>query len=93
MPVYEYECRACGPFSDARPMASCALPAPCPRCAGDAPRVLSATAIGGGRGRRRRSAEPELKVKKHAEPKKPSKTDPLRAPRHDHGGRPWMIGH
>ena len=92
MPIYEYECRACGTFSDARPMAASALPASCPHCARKAPRVLSATAIGRG-GRRRRTAEPKLVTKKEREPKKKPKTDPLRAPRHDHGARPWMIGH
>jgi len=91
MPIYEYECRACGSFSDARPMAACAQPAPCPRCARPAARVLSATAIGGG-GARRPRAEPSLVVKERRPPKV-SKTDPLRRPRHDHGGRPWMLGH
>lgn len=93
MPVYEYECRLCGPFSDARPMAASALPLPCPRCSRAAPRVLSPPAIGrGGRGRRPRALAPSLVVKE-SPPAERSKTDPLRAPRRRHGGRPWMLGH
>jgi putative FmdB family regulatory protein len=40
MPVYEYLCDACGPFTDMRPMAECELPSACPDCAGLAPRVI-----------------------------------------------------
>jgi putative FmdB family regulatory protein len=28
MPVYEYLCDDCGPFTDIRPMAECELPSP-----------------------------------------------------------------
>ena len=94
MPIYEYECRTCGPFSDSRPMVEAGLPAPCPQCARKAPRVLSATAIGrGGRARRPRARAPSLVVREQREPKKPSNADPLRSPRRDHGARPWMLGH
>jgi putative FmdB family regulatory protein len=98
MPLYEYDCRACGPFAEMRPMAASARPAACPRCAASSPRVLSATAIGrAGRGARaRRSPEPSL-VKSKA-PRDPPKrqADPLKAARRradHHGARPWMIGH
>jgi len=40
MPVYEYLCDACGPFTDMRPMAECDEPQICPVCAVDAPRVI-----------------------------------------------------
>jgi putative FmdB family regulatory protein len=40
MPVYEYLCEGCGPFTDMRPMAECALPRECPGCGFEAPRVL-----------------------------------------------------
>ena len=40
MPVYEYLCDDCGPFTDMRPMAECELPSACPECAGFAPRVM-----------------------------------------------------
>jgi putative FmdB family regulatory protein len=40
MPVYDYECEGCGPFTWMRPMAECDLPAACPRCGSDAPRAF-----------------------------------------------------
>jgi putative FmdB family regulatory protein len=32
MPVYDYLCERCGPFTHMRPMAECEAPADCPRC-------------------------------------------------------------
>jgi putative FmdB family regulatory protein len=104
MPIYEYECRSCGPFSEARPMAVSALPSVCPLCTAQAQRVLSATAIaigrgGGGRRRRGGSAEPAVVTVKDRRKapnleKKKSRIDPLRAPRRSReAGRPWMVGH
>jgi putative FmdB family regulatory protein len=40
MPVYEYLCNDCGPFTDMRPMAECDDPQDCPRCHSEAPRVI-----------------------------------------------------
>jgi putative FmdB family regulatory protein len=40
MPVYEYLCNHCGPFTDMRPMAECDAPQDCPRCEVEAPRVI-----------------------------------------------------
>ena len=40
MPVYEYLCDACGPFTDMRPMAECDESQDCPQCAGESPRVI-----------------------------------------------------
>jgi putative FmdB family regulatory protein len=40
MPVYEYLCDECGPFTDMRPMAECDDPQDCPRCEVSAPRVI-----------------------------------------------------
>ena len=40
MPVYEYLCNDCGPFTDMRPMAECDDPQDCPRCATESPRVI-----------------------------------------------------
>ncbi|HEY8926667.1 MAG TPA: zinc ribbon domain-containing protein [Polyangia bacterium] len=103
MPIYEYECDACGPFAESRPMAASALPAPCPRCAAPAPRVLSPTAsIGAGRQgrgvRRRRGGAAEPSVVAVPERREPSRrrreVDPLRAARPGHAtDRPWMVGH
>jgi putative FmdB family regulatory protein len=40
MPVYEYLCNDCGPFTDLRPMAECDDPQICPRCDISSPRVI-----------------------------------------------------
>ncbi|MGH2343013.1 FmdB family zinc ribbon protein [Segnochrobactraceae bacterium EtOH-i3] len=32
MPIYDYECDRCGPFSEMRPMAQSAEPCACPEC-------------------------------------------------------------
>jgi putative FmdB family regulatory protein len=40
MPVYEYLCNDCGPFTAIRPMAEYAERHRCPQCAASAPRVL-----------------------------------------------------
>jgi putative FmdB family regulatory protein len=40
MPVYEYLCDDCGPFTLIRPMVEYAEPQPCPDCHVQAPRVL-----------------------------------------------------
>ena len=38
MPVYEYLCDDCGPFTDMRPMAECDAPQDCPQCDGSSNR-------------------------------------------------------
>jgi putative FmdB family regulatory protein len=40
MPVYDYLCDRCGPFTDMRPMAECELPRECPSCGENAPRAF-----------------------------------------------------
>jgi putative FmdB family regulatory protein len=40
MPVYDYECEQCGPFTTMRPMAECDLSSACPRCRAEAPRAF-----------------------------------------------------
>lgn len=40
MPVYEYLCDSCGPFTEMRPMSEFELPQPCETCGADAPRVI-----------------------------------------------------
>jgi putative FmdB family regulatory protein len=43
MPVYDYLCSECGPFTDMRPMAECETPLECPACGASAPRVILTT--------------------------------------------------
>jgi putative FmdB family regulatory protein len=40
MPVYEYLCRDCGPFTRMRSMSEYELPSDCPKCVASAPRVI-----------------------------------------------------
>ena len=40
MPVYDYLCAKCGPFTDMRPMAESALPLGCPACGKKSPRAF-----------------------------------------------------
>ncbi|MGC1359219.1 MAG: FmdB family zinc ribbon protein [Xanthobacteraceae bacterium] len=40
MPVYDYLCGRCGPFTLMRPMAESGLPSECPSCAAAAPRAF-----------------------------------------------------
>ena len=48
MPIYDYECKSCGPFTAMRPMAEFRDPCACPACGSGAPRTfLSAPAIAG----------------------------------------------
>ncbi len=104
MPIYEYVCVACGPFSQLRKIAEYEQPALCPHCQQQAPRVISAPRLAvmdaGNRTaweRNERSAhEPRLS--------QPHRHHPGCG--HDHGkiekqpvkrevgrGRPWMLGH
>ena len=39
MPVYDYLCEDCGPFTELRPMAECDAPIGCPTCGFAAPRA------------------------------------------------------
>ncbi|WP_336489383.1 FmdB family zinc ribbon protein [Methylobacterium nigriterrae] len=49
MPIYDYECEGCGPFTAMRPMAQFRDPCACPECGAEAPRTfLSAPAIAAG---------------------------------------------
>lgn len=40
MPVYDYLCDDCGPFTDFRPMAECDDPQNCPQCTASVPRAF-----------------------------------------------------
>ncbi len=40
MPVYDYLCSDCGPFTVMRPMSECDEPGDCPKCASASPRAI-----------------------------------------------------
>jgi putative FmdB family regulatory protein len=42
MPVYDYDCQDCGPFSELRPMDESRSPAACPGCGSVVPRAYLA---------------------------------------------------
>lgn len=41
MPVYEFECRDCGPFTELRSLDRSSLPSNCPHCGKESPKVFS----------------------------------------------------
>ena len=100
MPLYEYICRDCGPFTEIEKMARASEPMPCPSCEQLAPRGISAPFLA--------NMDPNNRVahqrneKSSHEPKvgKPTKHDHSHHHGHSHrkahghkGSRPWMIGH
>lgn len=105
MPVYDYLCGDCGPFSATRPMAAYADPAACSGCGGDAPRaLLTAPAFAGMEGAARRahatnerSAHAPLQSRKH--PASCGCCRPTKRVAEAVGAksfpaaRPWMISH
>lgn len=46
MPLYDYECRDCGPFREWRPMSEWDTDVPCPDCSLPAPRQAAAPMLG-----------------------------------------------
>ena len=87
MPLYEYDCLDCGPFTLWRAMAESSAPAPCQSCNAPAARVLSAVAMHK-RGRRTQAPEPRL-VKRNLDPP----PAPPSAPHTHNHDRPWILGH
>ncbi len=102
MPIYEYICDDCGPFTEMERMARASDPKPCPSCDRPSRRGISAPFLADMDPKNRvahqhneKSAhEPRVgNVKKH--------DHGHRGHKHGHGGhrhvhkgsRPWMIGH
>ena len=107
MPVYDYLCAACGPFSAVRPMAEYLQPQPCVQCGEAAPRaLLTAPAMSGLDSVRRRSgavnersANAPMRAKRHPAScgccsggRKNLVAEPVAAKSFP-AQRPWMIGH
>lgn len=90
MPLYEYECARCGPFTELRSMSESGRGAKCPDCAGRAGRILSIPAL-------RRPGRPSNRRKAQREPavmQRPERAEPPPPPKpHAGHGRPWMLGH
>jgi putative FmdB family regulatory protein len=96
MPIYEYQCRADGVFEALRAMCEAALPAACPSCGADAPRILSAPRLA-------QMAASEVKArdrneKSRHEPRvvhgtQRAQTGERPALRASHSSRPWALEH
>lgn len=90
MPLYEYQCEACGQFEQWRTMAEVSNPMLCPTCEAPAKRIYSPPGImlnSSLRLKKSQSLEPKLVDK--SRDREPA---PRRYQSHDHG-RPWMINH
>lgn len=106
MPLYDYECRSCGPFRDWAPMADWKQPRACPQCHGSAGRSMSAPHCRTGSDATRYKAE-AFNERSANEPKTARHVGGFgkHAGRHGHShhahthasrkkkDRPWMIGH
>ncbi len=99
MPIYEYNCSECGPFTELRRMDECAMPAPCPSCQSDAPRIVSAPRLAiMGRNNRiawernEKSAHEPRHAKSHQHDHGHAH-EHKHVHKHSHRGRPWMLGH
>ena len=66
MPVYDYECRQCGPFTTMRPMAEYDAPAACPRCGQDAARAFLTAPYFSAMSAQRRTAHATNEASAHA---------------------------
>jgi putative FmdB family regulatory protein len=107
MPVYDYLCPDCGPFTVLRPMAEFEAPYPCEECGVQAPRaLLVAPAMLGLDPARRaafatneRSANAPIRRSRHPSGCGCCSGTTLRAEtppgatRTQPGQRPWMLGH
>ena len=96
MPIYGYDCEACGPFTEMQAMSRSSEPLPCPDCGASARRTVSAPFIA--------NMDPNNRVahqrneKSADEPRVASGKPP--GHRHDHPhhhghkhARPWSLGH
>lgn len=108
MPVYDYQCPSCGPFTAFRAMVDYAKPADCDVCGDAAPRaILTAPALAGMDAGLRRSLainersrhEPRRSAGAHpsgcgccSAPKRPEAAA-AGAAKSFAGRRPWMISH
>jgi putative FmdB family regulatory protein len=107
MPVYDYDCMSCGPFSAIRPMADYAKPVACDACGADAPRaIFNAPALANMNSGLRRSLA--INERSRHEPRRSNGAHPAgcgccsssarkpsaaNAAKSFPGSRPWMISH
>ena len=106
MPMYEYFCIKCGPFSEIQSMARWAAPADCPACGHPSERTISAPQIA--------NMDPHNRIAHQRNEKSADEPMMVTKKKHDHAAcghnnghghshpghthkhgpsRPWMIGH
>jgi putative FmdB family regulatory protein len=108
MPMYDYLCERCGPFTEMRPMSECEAPCDCPRCGGEGRRAwLSAPRLAvmsaqerTGHAINERSTHAPRRSSGHSAGCSCCGERTMRrsgrgreAARSFPGGRPWMISH
>ena len=106
MPLYEFNCEACGPFTELRRVSECDAPADCPECGTAAMRLISVPKLAimdkhnrTAWERNEKSAhEPRLAKAGHKhdhghDHKGKHAHDHKHTHQHAHQGRPWMLGH
>lgn len=91
MPLYDYECGDCGPFTELRSMSRSSEPMPCPTCAKAARRTLTAPFIAD-MDPKNRTAHQRNEQSAH-EPKVVSGKPAGHGHGRQHVRRPWAIGH
>jgi len=105
MPVYEYDCGQCGPFSKWRSLAECSLPAECPACGVSAVKLFpvvnlramsSSNRLAWARNEQSAHAPHACGAgcghNRGTTPKKPRNKPRFSAPLKPNS-RPWMLGH
>ena len=108
MPVYEYNCEECGPFTKLRGLDQSSAPANCPECGVSSPKIFSVINLRGMRPENRTAWERNERSANaphvcgsgcshsHAKPK-PRATTPGDKPALQastkRNSRPWMLGH
>jgi putative FmdB family regulatory protein len=108
MPLYEFNCAECGPFTELRRVSECDMPAACPICSIPAPRMISVPRLAIMEKGDRTAWE---RNEKSAHEPRPVKAGHRHDHAHEHNGghqhkhshsrnhkyiqagRPWMLGH
>jgi putative FmdB family regulatory protein len=108
MPLYEFSCAECGPFTELRRVSECDLPAACPACGTPAPRMISVPRLAIMTANNRKawernetSAHEPRHVqagRRHGHSHGRQDTEKhhhqhKHSHKHVHNGRPWMLGH
>ena len=104
MPIYEFNCVGCGPFTELRRVSECDMPAACPACNTTARRMISVPRLAIME-RSNRTAWDRNEKSAH-EPRRhqvghhhdhahehQGKQTHKHQHGHSHNGRPWMLGH